>query len=259
VLSIASAADLRVGDLGFTSITGRVGAGVLAGQTSIDLAALLRGRRVENAGWLTHAYIVIAVGDGWAEVAEAMPAGARRVMLTGTDRTGPGHAYVRLPDDAGPPGWQYAAAHAAERMIGTPYGFAQYAALAALTLTGGDAADARGPLARYVNRRDPVTGLPVQVICSQYDDEALRLAGVHLFAVRDAGRAVLAGRSDRTGVHLLTATTREGARMPIARSLRHRAGRRTRWAAVPTVSPFEQRLRQATLGNQVCRVWTVTP
>lgn len=192
MLSIKSVDDLRVGDLGFASIKGRVGAGVLAGQTAIDLAALLRGRRVENAGWITHAFIVVgAPGDGTAEVVEAMPAGARSVWIEdggagfNAPRIGPGFAYVRLPDTIGPPGWQTAAAEAAVRMVGTPYGFAQYAALAALTLSGGDAASARGWLARYVNRRDPATGLPVQVICSQLDDEALRIGKVQLF---DDGR-----------------------------------------------------------------------
>ncbi|WP_431935811.1 hypothetical protein [Micromonospora sp. RP3T] len=185
MLTVASVADLRPGDLGFSSIRGRVGAGVLAGQTSIDLAALLRARPVENAGWITHAYQVAATGPGWALAVEAMPAGARRVLLTDTDRTGPGYAYVRLPDDAGPAGWQRTATLAAYDMVGTPYGFAQYAALAGLVLTGGTTADTRGPLARYVNRRHPNTGLPVRVICSQLVDEALRVAGVHLF---DDGR-----------------------------------------------------------------------
>lgn len=183
MLTITSAADLRLGDLGFASIKGRVGAGVLAGQTGIDLAALLRGRRVENAGWVTHAFFVSAVDydTATATVVEAMPSGARRVVLAGRDRTGPGYAYVRLPNEVGRAGWRHAAADAAECMVGTPYGFAQYAALASLTLAGGNAADADGWLARYVNRRDPVTGLPVQVICSQLVDEALRVAGVHLF------------------------------------------------------------------------------
>jgi hypothetical protein len=188
VLAVTSVTDLHVGDLGFASITGRVGAGVLAGQTAIDAAALIRGRRVENAGWITHAYIVTAApGDGTAEIVEAMPAGARRVWIEDGGRgaracrIGPGIAYVRLPDNAGPPGWQTTAAHTALEMVGTRYGFAQYAALAALTLTGATHADARGALARYVNRRHTSTGLPVQVICSQLADEALRAAGVALF------------------------------------------------------------------------------
>jgi hypothetical protein len=188
VLCIASVNDLQVGDLGFSSITGRVGAGVLAGQTAIDIAALLRSRRVENAGWITHAYIVTeAPQDGTARIVEAMPSGARAVWIEdggirqNSPRTGPGHAYARLPDSVGPVGWQTTAAHTAEQMVGTRYGFAQYAALAALTLAGGNAASARGPLARYVNRRNAITGLPSSAICSQLADEALRIASVHLF------------------------------------------------------------------------------
>jgi hypothetical protein len=187
MLTVRTVADLQPGDLGFTSIAGRAGAGVLAGQTAIDVAALLRARRAENAGWITHAYIVtttgrhLTSGAPWAEIVEAVPAGARRVLLTGADRTGHGYAYVRLGGDAGPAGWQTRAGAAAGRMVGTPYGWGQYAAIAGLTLSGGAAADACGPLARYVNRRDAGTGLPVQVICSQLADEALRLAGVALF------------------------------------------------------------------------------
>lgn len=187
MLSVACVDDLRVGDLGFASIKGRVGAGVLAGQTAIDAAALLRGRPVENAGWITHAFIVTAApGDGTAQIVEAMPGGARSVWMETAGvgqcsaRLGPGFAYVRLPDDAGPAGWQAAAAEAALAMVGTPYGFAQYAALALLTLSGGDAASRTGPLARYVNRRRP-DGRPEQAICSQLDDEALRVAKVRLF------------------------------------------------------------------------------
>ncbi|MEU7590623.1 hypothetical protein AB0A95_30575 [Micromonospora sp. NPDC049230] len=181
MLAIKSVADLRTGDIGFSSIRGRVGAGVLAGQTSIDLAALLRGRRVENAGWITHAFIVSQSDYESAAIVEAMPSGARRVVLTGRDRIGPGYAYVRLPDEIGLIGWRTAAGITAAKMVGTPYGFAQYAALAALTLTGGNAANAQGPLARYVNRRDPVTRHPVQMICSQLVDEVLRAVRVPLF------------------------------------------------------------------------------
>lgn len=191
MLSVSCVEDLRVGDLGFASIKGRVGAGVLAGQTCIDLAALLRGRPVENAGWITHAFIVVATpGDGTAEIVEAMPSGARRVWTETAGaglnacRIGPGFAYVRLPAAAGPIGWMSATADAALAMVGTPYGFAQYAALAALTLSGGEWASRTGPLARYVDRRRP-DGRPEQVICSQLVDEALRVAGVHLF---DDGR-----------------------------------------------------------------------
>ena len=69
MLPVTCVDDLRVGDIGFGSIKGRVGAGVLAGQAAIDVAALLRGRRVENAGWITHAFLIVrAPGDGRAAI-----------------------------------------------------------------------------------------------------------------------------------------------------------------------------------------------
>jgi len=176
---LTTVADLQVGDIGFSSIKGLVGAGVLTGQAAIDVAALLRGRRAENAGWLTHTYIVTKVEpDGRVWIVEAMPQGARSVVLVDKDRLTSGFVWVRLPDDAGPPGWQSMAATAATQMVGTPYGYGQYLALAAMTLTG---ARPTGWLARFVGLRHPTTGLPVQVICSQLVDEALRLAGVHVF------------------------------------------------------------------------------
>jgi hypothetical protein len=174
------ASDLRPGDIGFASIRGRVGAGVLAGQTAIDLAALLRGRPGTVSGWVTHAFVITAVHDA-VELVEAMPAGARRTQLT-DDRLQAGFAYARLPlGDT----QRLAVAEYAQKMVDTPYGFGQYAAITALTLAGGPTASPRGPLARWVQRRDPATGLPRRAICSQLVDEAYRLAGVQLF---DDGR-----------------------------------------------------------------------
>src|SRR5690606_6666249 len=176
---LTTVADLQVGEIGLSSIKGLVGTCVLTGQAAIDVAALLRGRRAENAGWLTHSYIVTkAEPDGRVRIVEAMPQGARSVVLVNKDRLTSGFVWVRLPDDAGPPGWQSMAATAATQMVGTPYGWGQYLALAAMTLTG---ARPTGWLARFVGLRHPTTGLPVQVICSQLVDEALRLAGVHVF------------------------------------------------------------------------------
>lgn len=179
--TVRSAADLQAGDIGFTSIRGRVGAGVLAAQTGIDLAALLRDRRADSCGWITHAFVV-DVDEFGPRAIEAMPSGARAVDLGQADRTGPGYVYVRLPIS----GQQRAAvAQAAREMQGIPYGFAQYAAIAGLTLAGGQSASPRGPLARYVQRREPVTGRPRRAICSQLVDEAYRRTGVQLF---DDGR-----------------------------------------------------------------------
>lgn len=180
-LSIRSPADLLPGDIGFTSIRGRVGAGVLAAQTAIDLIALLRGRRADTAGWITHAYIVTdATGDPvTAHAVEAMPSGARRIPIN--DRVGPGFAYARLPLFTEQ---RADVAAFAASFVDIPYNFLTYAAIAGLTVMGGDTANPRGRLARYVQRRDE-NGDPVRAICSQLCDEAYRQAGVHLF---DDGR-----------------------------------------------------------------------
>ncbi|MEU7590624.1 hypothetical protein AB0A95_30580 [Micromonospora sp. NPDC049230] len=49
----------------------------------------------------------------------------------------------------------------------------------------------------------------------------------------------------------------------IPRSLTHRIIRRRLsrfvWGSVPVLSPFEQRLRLAALGDHVCQARTVTP
>lgn len=169
---VNSVSDLRVGDVGFTTITGVQGAAVLGSQSAIDMAALLRGRRAETAGPLTHAFLVVDGG-----YVEAMPGGARFVMAAAqlVERFGQGWAYARLPADVGRDGAFRRAAYEAGQMLGTPYGWAQYAAIAGLTLTGGAVADPKGLLARYVSRSPAM-------ICSQLVDEAYRRAGVHLFA-----------------------------------------------------------------------------
>jgi hypothetical protein len=178
-LAIRSPGDLMPGDLGFTSIKGRTGAAVLGAQTAIDLIALLRGRRADTSGWLTHAYVVTGHRDGRPWGVEAMPSGARHVPIG--DRIGPGFAYARLPL---PPDRRLEVASVAASFVDIPYGFAQYAAIAGLTVLGGDTASPRGLLARYVQRRNE-HGDPCRMICSQLCDEAMRQAKVHLF---DDGR-----------------------------------------------------------------------
>ena len=159
---VGSVEDLCVGDVGFTSIQGVSGAAVLGGQTAIDVAALLRGRRTETAGWLTHAFLVVDGG-----YVEAMPSGAQMVWPgVGYERIGQGFVYARLPENV---------LRDAKKLVGTPYGWAQYAAIAALTLRGGVVAKPTGVLARYVARSPAM-------ICSQLVDEAYRRAGIHLFA-----------------------------------------------------------------------------
>lgn len=188
---ITSVNDLRPGDLGFTAIGGRVGATVLALQGSIDVINICKGKRLENAGWITHAYMITEVRDGLAFAVEAMPRGARRVVMGGhgqagterfalddpadrsvgvLDRLGPGFAYVRLPMAATLA--HDAAGHATEA-IGTKYGWLDYASIAALHL-----GLPRELLRSRIERSD-------RMICSQLVDWALCSAGYHLF---DDGR-----------------------------------------------------------------------
>jgi hypothetical protein len=115
---------------------------------------------------------------------EAMPSGARHVIF-GADRWTDQYAYVRLPEDY--PGQASDAAAIARAMIGTPYSFASYAALAAWRF--GIKAKR---LETWINRRkdDPfiiptpghvaprvVAYLPREAICSVLADQAWSLTG----------------------------------------------------------------------------------
>lgn len=145
---------LLPGDVGFSTIGGRVGWWVNLGQ------AMLR-----DASRWSHAFIVLENG----ECLEAMPGGARIVPVV--RRLGREYAYARLPltrlqrqevDRIG------------RSLVGTPYSFADYAALAAWewNLPG------RNLLRSYVSSSG-------HMICSQLVDYALCRAGFHLF---DDGR-----------------------------------------------------------------------
>ena len=117
---------------------------------------------------------------------QAMPGGAEEIELRiGTHWT-PRHAYLRLPEDY--PGQAENAALLAREMIGTPYSFASYAALAAYRF-----GIRSGHLERWINRRRAPTfmnrhntatpgwgikyALPREAICSVLVDQAWTLAG----------------------------------------------------------------------------------
>lgn len=172
MLKIQSVADLQVGDVGFGVIPGRVGGIVSFGQWLIDAANLAHGRTTEQS-WFTHTWIVAATGDGWAQIIEAMPHGARSVYLKGADRIGPGNGWARsvvpeLGTDA-----RMLVRQACLEYIGTPYSFLDYLSLALLHL---------GLPRRLTARRVTDSG---HMICSQLVDTVLTRAGVHLF---DDGR-----------------------------------------------------------------------
>lgn len=126
--------DLQPGDVGFSTISGRLGRGISIGQ------AILRDECI-----FTHAYLVLENGL----CVEAMPRGARIVPIAGTPasppRWGPQFAYgriplnrfqraqigplarfgLRVPNPSGEPGTRFV-----EALEGRPYGFSDYLALA---------------------------------------------------------------------------------------------------------------------------------
>lgn len=178
--------DLRPGDIGFGPISGGAGLLVSAGQL-----ALGEGFRVGKLD-IRHVFVVTDVGQStpvWPVpgeprlsvlAVEAEPKGARQVPIE--NRWTSQYAYVRLPEDY--PGQARDAAAIARAMIGTPYSFASYAALAAWRMGW------KTPrLERWIDRRNPVPfgynrdgseleiGLPAEAICSVLADQAWSLTG----------------------------------------------------------------------------------
>lgn len=175
-------ADLRPGDIGFGPIKGGAGMLVNAGQLLLG-----EGFRV---GALNIRHVFVVTGNpgilqrGVMGV-EAMPSGARECWF-GRDRWTREYAYVRLTEDY--PGQAVDAAAIARAMVGTPYSFASYAALAAWRF--GLKAER---LERWINRRRPhgpeikragpwpgqlyTPALPREAICSVLADQAWTLAG----------------------------------------------------------------------------------
>lgn len=150
-------ADLRPGDLGFCNIDGRAGALVKWGQW-------LLAKTEPDEVKINHVLVVTGAGE-WPHAVQAEPGGATEVALT----AGYGvrdFVYLRPMYDNSQ-GVEVAAA--ARAQIGTPYSFADYAALLGYHL-GIDA----GPIRRYVTDSG-------HEICSQLADESLRRAGVHAF------------------------------------------------------------------------------
>lgn len=146
---ISDTRDLMPGDVGFSTIGGRVGALVNLGQ------ALLR-----DSCRYSHTFLVL---DG-GMVLEAMPGGAR---LRRIDLDEPG-AYARLPLTTAQ---RYEVDKRGRDLVGTPYSFLDYAALAAWewNLPG------RQRLRSYVSSSG-------HMICSQLVDYVLCSAGFHLFS-----------------------------------------------------------------------------
>jgi hypothetical protein len=164
--------DLLPGDVGFSTINGRLGRGISLCQ------ALLRDECI-----FTHAYLII----GGGHCVEAMPRGARIVPITGDNRLpprwGPQFAYGRIPLSASQRAqmdllarWGTTGANKrfTRALKGRPYAFDDYLALA-LWEWG-------FPGGRRLRRKIASSD---RLICSQLVDFAWTTVGYHLF---DDGR-----------------------------------------------------------------------
>lgn len=181
-----SLAYLRPGDIGFGPIKGAAGLLVNAGQLLLG-----EGFRVGSLD-VRHVFVVTGkASPAGAQIVEAMPSGARSNIVW-ADRWTPEYAYVRLPEDY--PGQASDAAAIAQAMIGTPYSFASYAALAAWRF-----GLSTPRLEKWIGRRRPANegpmiptvptyalgfkdsgkrvALPAEAICSVLADQAWSLAG----------------------------------------------------------------------------------
>lgn len=187
--------DLRPGDIGFGPISGGAGLLVTAGQLLLG-----EGFRVGKLN-IRHVFVITeALHDegpsaayptgviNMGSLVEAEPGGAQEnpIML---ERWTSDYAYARLPEDY--PGQADDAAAIARAMVGTPYSFASYAALAAWRM-----GMKTERLEAWINRREPAemligmrrsspgaslgglrVQLPAEAICSVLADQAWSLTG----------------------------------------------------------------------------------
>jgi hypothetical protein len=171
-----SLADLRPGDLAFGPIRGGAGLLVSAGQLMLGEGFRVGRLDVRHVFVVVEASADIGTFKPSARCVEAEPGGA--IESTLRDRWTGDYAYVRLPEDY--PGQADDAAAIAKAMIGTPYSFASYAALAAWRFGW------KTPrLERWIGRREPLiqireslrVNLPREAICSVLADQAWSLTG----------------------------------------------------------------------------------
>jgi hypothetical protein len=189
---VSSLADLKPGMIGFGPIHGAAGALVSAGQLLLS-----EGFHVGRLD-IRHVFVVTEAGQSYVSemdqgysprAVEAMPSGAREVCIE--NRWTPEYAYVQLSEDY--PGQAVDAAAIARAMVGTPYSFASYAALAAWRF-GLKAKSLEAWIGRrkaksvYIDLRPgaddghaKVTSdcihLPCEAICSVLADQAWSLTG----------------------------------------------------------------------------------
>lgn len=173
--------DLRPGDIGFGPLSGAARA-AMWGQFILGEGFSVDGLNIGHVFVITEAlhdegpsarYPTGVINKG--SLVEAMPGGAQEspIMLERWTRQ---YAYARIPEDY--PGQASHAAGIARAMIGTPYSFASYAALAAWRL-----GIKTRRLEAWIDRRKPMNNkwptvrLPAEAICSVLADQAWSLTG----------------------------------------------------------------------------------
>lgn len=188
-MTIASLADVRPGDLFFTKI-----GGFIPGVFPVRAGMLLCGERV-RIGRRSFDHVGIVTKSAgrayWPTAVQAMPKGAEEIWLRPDTHWLDGTIFARIPEKYVGQGEDAAAI--ARAMIGTPYSFASYGALAAWRFGW------KTPrLENWINRRkpmQPIPGLsaqghwldgvligarrmlPQEAICSVLPDQAWSLAG----------------------------------------------------------------------------------
>lgn len=200
--------DLRPGDIGFGPVGGWLQAPDVIGQFILGEGFAVGDVQIGHVfvvtkviqpviqTWSKAGYTVSAGGPGEAQplAVEAMPGGAVEVPIP--ERWTSRFAYVRLPEDY--PGQAADAAAIARAMIGTPYSFASYAALAAWRF-----GLKTKRLESWIDRRNPPrsmgdnTGmwrsLPAEAICSVLADQAWALTGKQVMPVGTPHQCVTPG------------------------------------------------------------------
>lgn len=184
---INSLADVQPGDVVFMPMSGAPAkALVYAGQAVLGEYVRLGPLAIGHVGIVTGVPNVESPTIALPSMVQAMPNGAEEITLSTATHWKPSVAFVRMPEDY--PGQAQDAAAIARAMIGTPYSFASYAALAAWKW------GIKTPrLEKWINRRresDPITfpsghyplaqefvDLPAEAICSVLVDQAWSLAG----------------------------------------------------------------------------------
>lgn len=192
-------ADVRPGDIFFTNI-----GGIVPGIFPVKLGQLMLGEHARiGRRSFDHVGIVTDVPHGFDTVREdpravqAMPKGAEEISLTEATHWTDSVTFMRLPEDY--PGQAGDAAAIARAMIGTPYSFLSYAALAAwrwglstprlevwigrrdLPAKFVDWPSGRGPLHTTSRPSMAELALPAEAICSVLVDQAWSLTGKKIF------------------------------------------------------------------------------